>query len=208
MTQTRSVLPLLAALLLLLAPACSSSEPDDEVQAKSSTTEILEEPEAEPVVESESFYSLQTHSLEGDPVELEEFRGQVALVVNVASKCGLTPQYTKLEKLYEELEPRGFAILAFPSNDFGAQEPGTPAEIRTFCTERYDVGFPLFEKRHVKGEEKDEVYEYLTRELEEPTWNFTKYLVDREGRVLARFDPRTEPDDAELRAAIEKALEG
>lgn len=158
--------------------------------------------EAEP-----SFYGFGTETLEGEPVELSKYAGKVALVVNVASKCGLTPQYEGLEMLYQELAPRGFVILGFPSNDFMGQEPGTPTEIREFCTLNYGVTFPLFAKRHVKGEQKDEIYRFLTADLKEPDWNFTKYLVDPEGRVLQRFGPRTKPDDGQLRAAIEKLLD-
>jgi glutathione peroxidase len=155
-----------------------------------------------------SFYDLPAHGLLDAQASLAAYHGKVALVVNVASKCGLTPQYAGLEKLYLELAPRGFVILGFPSNDFLGQEPGTPAEIRAFCDAKYGVTFPLFEKVRVKGDDKSPVYRYLTRELEEPSWNFTKYLVDRQGRVLQRFDPRTPPDDPKLREAIARALAG
>jgi glutathione peroxidase len=153
-----------------------------------------------------SFYALKTTTLEGEPADLAAYRGRVALVVNVASKCGLTPQYAGLEVLYRELADSGFVILGFPSNDFMNQEPGSPAEIRTFCDTKYGVTFPLFAKVKVKGDDKCEVYRFLTRELEEPTWNFTKYLVDREGKVVARFAPRTAPDDSTLRQAIDREL--
>ncbi len=153
-----------------------------------------------------SFYSLQTETLEGEPADLADYAGKVTLVVNVASKCGLTPQYAGLEKLYRELAPRGFVILGFPSNDFMGQEPGTAGEIREFCSRNYEVSFPLFAKRHVKGDDQDEVYRMLTASLEEPTWNFTKYLVDAQGRVVHRFGPRTKPDDAEMRKKIEELL--
>jgi glutathione peroxidase len=153
-----------------------------------------------------SFYDLETRTLEGESIDLSAYRGKVALVVNTASKCGLTPQYEGLEALYRELEPRGFAILGFPSNDFLAQEPGTPDQIREFCSLNYDVTFPLFEKMTVKGDDKSEVYRRLTAELNEPDWNFTKYLVDAEGRVVNRFGPRVKPDDADMRAKIETLL--
>jgi glutathione peroxidase len=154
-----------------------------------------------------SFYTLETRTLEGEPVSLDVYAGKVALVVNVASKCGLTPQYAGLEALWRELGGDDFVILGWPSNDFMGQEPGTPEEIRTFCSTKYDVTFPLFEKVVVKGDDKGDVYRHLTAGgLEEPTWNFTKYLVDRQGRVVARFGPKTAPDDAALRAAIEAAL--
>jgi glutathione peroxidase len=154
----------------------------------------------------ESLFDLSTTSLEGAPAPLSEYAGRVCLVVNVASRCGLTPQYTALEALHEELAPKGFTVLGFPSNDFGAQEPGSPEQIRTFCATRYGVTFPLFSKRKVKGRGKDEVYRFLTRDLPDPSWNFTKYLVGRDGRVISRFDPKMPPTDAQLRNAIEAAL--
>lgn len=153
-----------------------------------------------------SLWDLSTRTLEGEPAALAQYRGKVALAVNVASECGLTPQYEALEKLHERLAPRGFTILAFPSNDFGGQEPGTSEEIRAFCSTKYGVTFPIFAKRPVKGDVKDEIYAFLSRELEEPTWNFTKYLVGKDGRVRARFTPKTPPDDPEMLAAIEAAL--
>lgn len=156
----------------------------------------------------DSLYQLSTRTLTGEPIDLREFAGKVALVVNVASKCGLTPQYEGLEKLQDELKDRGFTVLGFPSNDFLGQEPGTPEQILEFCSSTYGVSFPMFEKGVVKGNEKSPVYEFLTRGLEEPSWNFTKYLVDREGRVLYRFAPRTTPDDPQLREKIEAALAG
>jgi glutathione peroxidase len=154
-----------------------------------------------------SFYDLSARTLAGEPVALATYRGRVALVVNTASKCGLTPQYAGLQALYEELAPRGFVVLGFPSNDFMGQEPGTPAEIRSFCDVNYHVTFPLFEKTKVKGDDRGEIYRWLTRDLEEPTWNFTKYLVGRDGRVVARFGPKTPPDDPDLRARIDSALQ-
>lgn len=155
-----------------------------------------------------SFYDLTTRTLEGEEAALSEHAGKVALAVNVASRCGMTPQYAGLEALHEELASRGFTVLGFPSNDFGRQEPGSPEEIREFCSTTYGVTFPMYEKRHVKGDGKDAVYALLTRELDEPDWNFTKFLVGRDGRVLARFSPNTRPDDPELRKAIEEALSG
>lgn len=155
---------------------------------------------------SGSLWDFSTRTLDGQPAPLSAYRGKVALVVNVASKCGLTPQYEGLEKLHEELAPRGFTVLGFPSNDFGGQEPGTAEEIRTFCSATYGVTFPMFEKRPVKGDAKDEIFRFLARELEEPTWNFTKYLVGKDGRVRARFAPKTPPEDPELQSAIRQAL--
>lgn len=154
-----------------------------------------------------SLYDLKTKSLAGETVDLAIYKGQVSLVVNTASKCGLTPQYEGLEALYRELADRGFIILAFPSNDFMGQEPGSADEIALFCQDTYDVTFPLMAKCHVKGDNLDPVYKLLTAELEDPTWNFTKYLVNRQGQVVARFGPRTKPDDPQMKQAIVDALE-
>jgi glutathione peroxidase len=152
-------------------------------------------------------WDLETRSLEGESVSLADYEGRVALVVNVASKCGLTPQYGALVALNDKYEEKGLSILGFPSNDFLGQEPGTAEEIRTFCSTNYGVDFPLFEKVVVKGDEKCEIFRFLTAGgLEEPTWNFTKYLVGRDGRVIARFAPKTTPSDPELIAAVEEAL--
>ncbi|HOX25361.1 MAG TPA: glutathione peroxidase [Candidatus Krumholzibacteria bacterium] len=153
-----------------------------------------------------SLFDLSTRTLAGEPVSLGIYRGKVALVVNTASKCGLTPQYAGLEALYRELAARGFVLLGFPSNDFLGQEPGSADEIAEFCSVNYDVTFPLFAKAVVKGDRKCDVYRLLCAELAEPSWNFTKYLVARDGRVVARFGPKTAPDSEELRAAIEQEL--
>ncbi len=155
-----------------------------------------------------SLWAQQTRTLAGEATSLEPWQGQVALVVNVASKCGLTPQYAGLEALYQELKDQGFVILAFPSNDFLGQEPGTPEEIQSFCDTNYQVSFPLFEKLVVKGEHQSDLYGFMTAGgLEEPSWNFTKYLINRQGQVVARFAPRTKPDDPKLRQAIVAALD-
>ncbi|MFT5316177.1 MAG: glutathione peroxidase [Candidatus Krumholzibacteriia bacterium] len=155
----------------------------------------------------DGFWDLETQTLDGAPITFDNWRGQVALVVNVASQCGLTPQYEGLQSLYTEFKDEGFVILAFPSNNFGKQEPGAAAEIREFCDDNYKVTFPMFQKSVVVGEDKNNIYQYMTEGgLEEPTWNFTKYLVNKEGRVIARFAPRTTPDDPELKAAIVGAL--
>lgn len=155
---------------------------------------------------SPSIYDLQVTSLDGQDVDLGQYRGQVTLVVNTASKCGLTPQYEGLEALHRELADQGFSVLGFPANDFLGQEPGSAEEIIRFCSTNYDVTFPLFAKASVKGDQRQEVFRRLTVELEEPTWNFTKYVVGKDGRVVARFGPRTEPGDPRLRDTIERAL--
>jgi glutathione peroxidase len=140
--------------------------------------------------------------------------GRVALVVNVASKCGLTPQYAKLEALQEELAGRGFTVLGFPCNQFRGQEPGTAAEIAEFCSATYGVTFPLSDKIDVNGDERDPIYDVLTAETDadgaagDVAWNFEKFVVGADGEVLGRFRPQTEPDDPQLLALIEKALAG
>jgi len=153
-----------------------------------------------------SIYDLELASLAGETVDMTVYRGTVTLVVNTASKCGLTPQYEGLEALHRELSPQGFAVLGFPANDFLGQEPGSADEIARFCRKTYDVTFPLFAKSTVKGEDRSEVFRILAAELEEPTWNFTKYVVGKDGRVIARFGPRTKPDSPRLRDTIERAL--
>jgi len=153
-----------------------------------------------------SLYDLSTKTLAGEPIDLQNYYGKVALVINTASKCGLTPQYAGIEALYREFSDQDFVVLGFPSNDFLGQEPGSAEDIALFCRENYDVTFPLFNKVKVKGDDKCNIYQLLTVELEEPTWNFTKYLVSREGQVVARFGPRTKPNDEDMRAAIEKEL--
>jgi len=143
-----------------------------------------------------------------EPVNLNhDYGGKVLLVVNTASKCGYTPQYEGLEALHQELGGRGFAVLGFPSNDFKGQEPGSEAEIQEFCTLTYGVKFPMFEKVHVVGDDATPLYRDLTRLTGvAPGWNFHKYLIARDGRVVAQFPSKVRPDDAGLRAAIEREL--
>lgn len=155
-----------------------------------------------------SIYSLSTRSLAGEATTLSAFSGQVTLIVNVASECGKTPQYAGLERLYRKYKDRGFAVLGFPSNDFGRQEPGTPDQIRDFCTSKYDVTFPMFEKVATKrGAKQSPVYDALGKAAGElPNWNFGKYLVGRNGDVIAYFAPGVVPEDPKLVSSIETAL--
>lgn len=158
---------------------------------------------------SAAFHDLSLEDLEGKPFDARALRGKVVLVVNTASRCGLTPQYEKLEALHRRFKDRGLVVLGVPSNDFGAQEPGSPEEIREFCASRYEVSFPLLAKAKVTGDDKCALYRLLTTSeghTGEVRWNFTKFLVDREGRVVGRFEPRVAPDDAALVAAVERAL--
>ena len=157
-----------------------------------------------------TMWNAPIHTLQGAATSLAQYRGKVTLVVNVASKCGYTPQYTGLEELHTKLKDKGFAVLGFPSNDFGGQEPGTPEQIRAFCTDKYHVDFPMFAKlQTTAGEGQSEVYGLLGKASGKlPNWNFGKYLVGRDGTVLQFFDSKVKPDSAELRAAIDKALAG
>jgi len=158
-------------------------------------------------VSADSLYALKTTTLAGQPADLVQYNGKVALVVNVASQCGLTPQYAGLQKLYDELKDKGFVILGFPSNDFGGQKPRTPDEIAGFCKKNYRVTFPMFSKLVTKaGADQSPIYGYLGKTGSLPTWNFAKYLLDKDGKVVKFFNSKVTPEDPELRAAIDAAL--
>jgi glutathione peroxidase len=154
-----------------------------------------------------SVYEFTMNSIDGQPLPLSNFKGKVLLIVNVASFCGFTPQYEQLEAVYEKYKDQGFVIAGFPANNFGAQEPGTNEEIKTFCSRKYNVKFPIYSKISVKGEDKAPLYQYLTESAGgEIKWNFTKFLIDRNGKIIARFESPVKPDSPEVIAAIEKAL--
>ncbi|RIL08151.1 MAG: glutathione peroxidase [Proteobacteria bacterium] len=159
-----------------------------------------------------SLHDFQARAIGGEERSLREFAGKAALVVNVASKCGLTPQYAGLQKLYETYRARGFEVLGFPCNQFAGQEPGSDAEVQQFCERSFGVGFPLFSKIDVNGPQQHPLYAWLTSLDAQPEgagdvkWNFGKFVVGRDGAVVARFAPPTAPDDPALVAAIEKAL--
>jgi len=145
-------------------------------------------------------------TLDGNPVAAETLDNKVILFVNVARKCGLTPQYKGLVELNAEYADKGFQVIGVPSNQFGSQEPGTPEEIKEFTSSKYGVDFPLLEKQDVNGGNRSPLYQFLVGDGEDIEWNFGKFLVDRSGEVVARFDPQTGPDDAGLKSEIEKAL--
>ncbi|MDA0657598.1 MAG: glutathione peroxidase [Planctomycetota bacterium] len=151
-------------------------------------------------------------SLEGKEVDLASYQGKVVLIVNVASKCGLTPQYSKLQELHEKYHEKGLVVLGVPCNQFGGQEPGSPEEIKTFCSTKYGVDFPLLAKVDVNGDSACDLYKHLTSLETKPTakgkisWNFEKFLVGRDGKVVARYAPKTEPDATEVLAAVEAEL--
>ncbi len=154
----------------------------------------------------------QAKSIEGETVDLKAYHGKVVLIVNVASECGLTPQYEGLQALYDQYKDKGLVVLAFPCNQFGRQEPGSEAEIKQFCSTKYNVTFPLFSKIEVNGPNAAPLYQFLTSQTAEPAgtgkiqWNFEKFLLDREGKLVNRFAPRTAPDAPELTKAVEAQL--
>jgi len=181
----------------ICAVGCVAEGPETTKQAEMPVTNI---------------YDFTMRDIDGKDVSLSTFKGKVLLIVNVASKCGFTGQYAGLEKLYQTYQGKGLVILGFPANDFLGQEPGTEAEIKSFCTLTYGVTFPMFAKISVKGKAMHPLYRFLTSQETDPefsgriTWNFNKFLVSRSGRVIGRFGSTTKPDDAKLVAAIEQAL--
>jgi glutathione peroxidase len=161
---------------------------------------------------NKSVLDFKMRDIDGKDVKLKKYKGDVLLVVNVASKCGYTPQYEGLQATYAKYKDRGFSVLGFPANNFGSQEPGSETEIKEFCTSKYHVTFPMFAKISVKGDDQDALYKFLTDKETDPNfagdikWNFTKFLIDRKGKVVARFEPKVKPESEEVTAAIEKYL--
>ena len=164
------------------------------------------------MAQAKTIADFELDTIDGAAKKLADYSGQVLLVVNVASKCGLTPHYQGLQSLYEEKKSRGFSVLGFPCNQFGGQEPGTNADVKSFCSLTYGVTFPMFAKIDVNGGGRAPLYTWLTGEKTAPdgpgdiAWNFTKFVIGRDGAVKARFNPRVEPGDPALRAAIDAAL--
>ncbi len=167
---------------------------------------------ADDAKKAQSVLDFKVKDIDGKDVDLAKYKGDVLLIVNTASQCGYTPQYKGLEKVYGTYKDKGLKVLAFPANEFGAQEPGSDAEIKTFCESKYNVTFPVFSKIVVKGEGSHPLYQYLTGKETNPKfagdipWNFSKFLVNRKGEVIARFAPGDKPEDAKITGAIEKAL--
>jgi glutathione peroxidase len=158
-----------------------------------------------------SLYDFTMIDINGKPQKLNKFKGKVVMVVNTASRCGLTPQYKELQAVYDQYKGKGLVVLGFPANDFNGQEPGTDAEIETFCERNYGVTFPMFSKISVKGNERAELFKWLVansdRPKDEVEWNFAKFLVSKEGKVIGRFAPQTKPDAPEILNAIKRALD-
>jgi len=159
-----------------------------------------------------SVYEFTMKDIDGKDIKLNQYKGDVVMIVNTASKCGYTPQYEGLEKIYEKYKDKGFVILGFPANNFGGQEPGAEKEIKEFCTLKYHVSFPMFSKISVKGEDQHPLYSFLTNKESDPdfagdiTWNFNKFLVDKKGTIVARFSSKDTPESDTVTAAIEKYL--
>lgn len=195
----------LCALMALVAFSATAEEPKGGSQ-------VVPQPANVDAAQARSPLDFTMKDIDGQDVQLSKYKGKVVLIVNVASKCGLTPQYEQLQKLHEKYHERGLVILAFPANDFRGQEPGSEKEIKEFCTSKYNVQFPLFAKVHVTGTDQCELYKFLTSKEKngefggDIEWNFAKFLVDRDGKVVARFKARMKPDDPALVEALEKAL--
>ena len=159
-----------------------------------------------------SVHEFTLKSIDGQPAPLSAYKGKVLLLVNVASKCGYTPQYAGLQKLYEQYKDKGLVVVGVPANNFGGQEPGTDEEIKTFCTRTYNVTFPMMSKVSVKGDDQTPLYQYVTSAAANSStagdvkWNFTKFLVDKQGKVIGRFESKVRPDAPELTSAVEQAL--
>jgi len=198
---------------------CAAATAQSEAAQSEAAASANEESNDEPKADSQGGrkvsgpLSFTMKGIDGKPVDLAKYKGKVVMIVNVASKCGLTPQYKQLEALYEKYADKGFAIIGVPANNFGNQEPGTNEEIAEFCAKNYGVKFDLLAKVSVKGEDKCELYQFLTSKETNPkfageiTWNFEKFLIGRDGQVVARFAPRVKPDDPQVIAAIEAELD-
>lgn len=187
------------------------------LSCKPKTTEIakVDQPEVtnnQKKMEYTSVHDFKMSTIEGKQQPLSEYKGKVMLIVNVASQCGLTPQYAELQELYNNFAGKGLVVLGFPANNFMGQEPGTNDEIKSFCSKNYGVTFPMFAKISVKGEDTHALYQYLTQKSQngvfdsEVTWNFQKFLVDKEGKVITSFSPKTSVTDPAVITAISKAL--
>lgn len=203
MINTQMIRTAIAPLLCLIAVMSGVAE---YVSSQTQTAPMKEKKKM-------SIYDFTMKSIDGDDVKLDQYRGKVMLIVNVASQCGYTPQYEGLQKIYSTYKDRGFVVLGFPANNFGGQEPGSDQEIKTFCTSRYNVTFPMFSKISVKGADQHPLYKFLTDAETNPafageiSWNFNKFLVDRTGRIIARFESRDKPESEKVIQAIERALE-
>ncbi|MCF7957869.1 MAG: glutathione peroxidase [Phycisphaerae bacterium] len=196
---------ILASPILIWSTGCENNEVQDEPMPKKTL-------DVEDSSMNKKFYSFTMDDIDGNSTPLSTYSGKVVLVVNVASQCGYTKQYAGLQELYEKYKDQGFVILGFPANNFGGQEPGTEIEIKTFCTTKFNVTFPMFSKISVKGKDIHPLYQYLTNPEENGvygetvTWNFNKYLIDKTGKTIGYFGTRTKPLSSEITEAVEAAL--
>lgn len=169
-------------------------------------------PEQPDIALGASVYDFKMKDIDGKDVKLKQYKGKVVMIVNTASKCGYTPQYEGLEAIYKKYKDQGFVVLGFPANNFRGQEPGTDKEIKEFCTLKYNVSFPMFSKISVKGDDQHPLYKYLTDKATNPefggdiTWNFNKFLIGKDGKIIARYETKMKPDDATVTAEIEKQI--
>lgn len=190
----------LTAIALFLTFGCANNNPAQTDSALATTAQ------------AKTIYDFALKDINGKDVNLSDYKGKIVMIVNTASKCGNTPQYEGLEKIYDKYKDQGFVVLGFPANNFMGQEPGTDKEIKDFCTLKYNVTFPMFSKISVKGDDQNAFYNYLTNPKSkfpgDITWNFEKFLTDREGNIIARFSPKTKPEDPQVIDAIEKTLGG
>ena len=199
---SRTLLPISGVVLLglgLIAFSTSNTYANQKQSTALSRTDVAAAP----------LYGFRLPDIDGRPIDLKTFEGKVLLIVNTASMCGNTPQYAGLQEIYERYQEQGFEVLAFPANDFGQQEPGTNQEIKGFCYTKYSVSFPLFSKISVVGKDKHPLYRYLTEQSAFPghvTWNFQKYLVDRSGNVIGKYDPGMNPLSPAILTDVERAL--
>lgn len=196
----------LAAVLFAFALGACQKNEEPKPAATTGAQSATPSPAAAPAANGASLHAFTVKRLDGKEEPLSAYKGKVLLVVNTASQCGFTPQYAGLQKLHEELSPKGFSVLGFPSNDFGAQEPGTSQDIATFCDSKYHVTFPMFEKVVTKGADASPVYAFLAKGFGAPEWNFHKYVVGKDGKVVKAFPSKVKPESDELRKAIDDAL--
>lgn len=203
--------------VMLVGFGCAQSAPEDKAPGAGTPAESAEpapanahaqQPAGQSPEETADMLEVTMNRIDGTPESLEAYKGKVVMVVNVASKCGLTPQYDQLEEMYKKYSDQGFVVLGFPANDFMGQEPGTNEEIATFCRAEYGVSFPMFEKITVVGEGAHPLFKELSAKSAEPSWNFTKYIIDRQGHFVERIDPKTKPDDPAVVSTVESLLEG
>ena len=200
------VLTIGGAMLLMKSRQATSAETAESAETRGSAMETTNS------TKFGSIYDIPVRNIKGESLKLDRYKGKVMLIVNVASQCGYTPQYAGLQKLYDTYQAKGFVVLGFPANNFGGQEPGTEAQIVEFCSMKYNVKFPMFAKLSADGSDMHQIYQYLTSKETNPkfsgriTWNFNKFLIDRSGQPIARFDSSDRPESAKVIEAIENAL--